>query len=247
MHHTPGSDPQPLFRDELDLVSRIIREVSRRARLSPDDALDFGQSVQLRLIEQQYKPIRQFSGRSSLRTYLTVVIRRMLLDWRRTQSGKWRSSAAARRLGPTAVALERLIYQGGHTLAEAIQILQARPGAPEKAEFERVAHQIPVRWTFRTVSIEDVHFTGATSFEDPVERAEEYEASVALRQRLSAALEALPATDRALLDLRYRQMLRVPAIAAALNADDKTLYRRCEKALRTLRSALQAHDDPACS
>ncbi len=242
--HTPGTHPSHPSGADFELLTRVIRDVGRQARLSPDDALDFGQTVHLKLLERNYEPVRQFSGRSSFKTYLTVVVRRMLIDWRRTQRGKWRSSAAARRLGPQAMTLERLIYRSGHTLDEAVQMMAARPGAGSTAELERLAAQIPMRWSYRTVSIEVAPVTGAADFDDPVERVDDHLASIALRQRLRAALDALPSADRVLLDLRYGRMLRVPAIAAALNADSKTLYRRCEQALRALRSTLQA-DDPS--
>ena len=242
--HTPGTHPRQPSGADLELLTCVISDVGRQAKLSPDDALDFGQTVHLKLIERGYDPIHQFCGRSSFRTYLTVVVRRILLDWRRAQYGKWRNSAAARRLGPTAMTLERLIYRSGHTLDEAVQVMAARPGAGSTADLERLAAQIPMRWSYRTVSIEVARVTGAADFDDPVERVDDHQASIALRHRLRAALDTLPRADRVLLDLRYGRMLRVPAIAAALNADSKAIYRRCEKALRALRTTLQA-DDPS--
>lgn len=231
---------EPLSTEELATLTQVTHQVARRARLSPDDALDFGQTVHLKLLERRYQPVRQFSGRSSLRTFLTVVVQRMLLDWRRSQFGKWRSSSAARRLGPQAVALERLVYRSDHTLSEAIQILQARPGGASASELAHLAGQLPVRCAFRPVSIETVEDAGAVDFSDPIEAADNRRAAIALRHRLSSALQALPEAERTLLDLRYRQMLRVPAIAYALNADSKALYRRCDKALSALRATLQA-------
>jgi len=45
--------------------------------------------------------LAKFEGRSSLRTFLTVVIQRLFLDHRISAWGKWRPSAEARRGGST--------------------------------------------------------------------------------------------------------------------------------------------------
>jgi hypothetical protein len=58
--------------DKLTLLTRVARDIARSRRLSPDDALDFVQSVQVRLLERNYDVLRQFQGRCALRTYLTV-------------------------------------------------------------------------------------------------------------------------------------------------------------------------------
>ena len=84
---------------DLQLLATVIREVARVRRLSPADAQDFGQSVQVRCLERDYEMFRRFSGRSSLRTYLRVVVTRLLLDWQNSSYGKWRPSATAARLG----------------------------------------------------------------------------------------------------------------------------------------------------
>src|SRR5688572_6935429 len=64
--------------EQIALIAQVSNEVARHVRLSPDDALDFGQIVQLKMIERDYAPLRRFEERSSLKTYLTVVIRRLL-------------------------------------------------------------------------------------------------------------------------------------------------------------------------
>ena len=103
------TDSPPPTLQELALLDSVVWAVTRSRRMSPEDAEDFGQSVHLRLAERDYDIFRRFTGRSSLRTYLFVVVHRMLLDWQNHALGKWRPSAAAIRLGPVAVNLERLI------------------------------------------------------------------------------------------------------------------------------------------
>ena len=80
--------------EELELLSQVVRDVARGRRLSREDAQDFAQSVHLRCLERNYDIFMKFQGRSSLKTYLTIVVRRILLDWRNSQ---YREVAAVRR------------------------------------------------------------------------------------------------------------------------------------------------------
>jgi hypothetical protein len=116
--------------EQLAFLTRVIRDVTRAKRLSPDDADDFSQYVHLKLLERNYDVFERFSARSSLRTFLTVVVGRLLLDWRRAMLGKWRPSAMARRLGPAAVCLDRLIYRDGLSAADAIAQLEHDSSLP---------------------------------------------------------------------------------------------------------------------
>jgi DNA-directed RNA polymerase specialized sigma24 family protein len=87
--------------EELALLDQVLQRVARARRLSPPDAQDFAQTVHVRLIERQYDVFTRFAGRSSLRTYLVIMITRLLVDWRNSMRGKWRPGAVAVRLGPT--------------------------------------------------------------------------------------------------------------------------------------------------
>ena len=100
---------------QLTLLDSVIAAVARVHRLKREDRDDFAQSAHLRLAERRYDVFARFAGRSSLRTFLTVVVTRLLLDWRNGQRGKWRPSAEARRRGTWAVELERLVFRDGYT------------------------------------------------------------------------------------------------------------------------------------
>src|ERR1044071_2387248 len=114
------------FLASLATIASLIQIVARRHRLSAADAEEFASTVHLRLIEHDYAVIRKFRGGSSLRTYLTVVIARLCLDFRASSWGRWRPSQGARRLGPVAVALERLMVRDGLTFDEACTSLSTR-------------------------------------------------------------------------------------------------------------------------
>jgi hypothetical protein len=75
-------------------------------------------------MENDYRAIRAFAGRSSLHTYLLSVIAHYYQDWRNARLGKWRPSTEARRLGPVAVRLETLIGRDGLTLDQACELLR---------------------------------------------------------------------------------------------------------------------------
>jgi RNA polymerase sigma factor (sigma-70 family) len=221
-------------------LAQTLRDVARARRLSPDDAQDFIQSAQVRLIERNYDVFERFTGRSSLRTYLTVVVTRMLLDWRNSVYGKWRPSAVAVRLGKTAVTLERLIARDGYAPAEAIEHLLGRPDVPSRAELQRIAEALPYRQRTRMVSEEILQDMGGIWFEDPLDAAEQRQTEHRVQRALAAALTQLPAEERWLIHVRYRQHRSVQALAQVLQTDPKRLYRRFDRALRLLRRAMIA-------
>ena len=68
---------QALFEAHLPVIRGVVRFVCHRQRLDPTQAEDFESEVMLRLVEDDYDVLRRFQARSSLRTYLTVVVQRL--------------------------------------------------------------------------------------------------------------------------------------------------------------------------
>src|SRR5438067_8723221 len=99
---------EQIFVAELPTIRALVSTLTRRHRLSPADAEDFLSEVQVRIISNDYAVLRKFDSRCKLRTFLDTVIRRMFLDYRNAQWGRWRLSARSRRHGELAVQLERL-------------------------------------------------------------------------------------------------------------------------------------------
>lgn len=62
----------------LGLIYRIIHHTAhlRGATLQPEDVEDLASDVLLQVVANNYATLRQFKGRSSLATYLTVICRR---------------------------------------------------------------------------------------------------------------------------------------------------------------------------
>jgi RNA polymerase sigma factor (sigma-70 family) len=221
--------------EQLELLTRVVREVTRSRRMTPEDAEDFEQSIQVRLVERDYDIFRRFTGRSSLRTYLTVVVRRLLLDWQNGQYGKWRPTTTALRLGEHAVDLERLMGRDGFTTDEAIEWVRSRNKALSATYLRRLAESLPSRVRRRNVSDEVLIETRGVDFEDPIAARERYGRHARIKSRLALALEQLPMGDRQLLALRYRDRQSVQNLAKLMKTDAKALYRRFDRVLRSLR------------
>lgn len=231
--------------DKLVLLSQVIRDVARSRRLSPEDAEDFSQSVHLSLLERDYDIFHRFSGRSSLRTYLAVVVNRMLLDWRNKMWGKWRSSAAATKLGDTAVALERLVHRDGFSTGEAIEIVRATRNSPPIDAVRRLAEQLPARMRRRDALEHECRNEAVVAFADPIDAEERQQARASTRRTLALALRQLSHDDRQLIHLRYQQEHTVQTLARSFRTTPQVLYRRLERARRTLRRAVLRNPWPA--
>jgi RNA polymerase sigma factor (sigma-70 family) len=230
------SEDNPLTdHEQLVVLEDVLRRVARASGLKTQDEEDFRQSVHLKLLERDYDVVRQFRGHCSLRTYLTVVVRRLLLDWRNSQYGKWRPSAAASRLGEFAIRLERLIHRDGFSFEEAVRIVASRAGAPGSAELQDLAAHLPNRIRRSHVPADCLDEIHATPFEDPIDTAAQNSLDRRARAALALAIRRLPDADRRLLSLRYRQGRSIQSIARLLALDSKALYRRYERLLRQLR------------
>lgn len=233
---TGPNHPSP---EQLALLSRVIRELTRSRHMSPEDADDFSQSVHLKLIERGYHVFHSFGGRSSLRTYLTVVVRRMLLDWQISLYGRWRPTVAAMELGQAAVDLERLINRDRYSSDEAIEIMRRRTNAPDVVRLRRTVERLPARQPRRRVSVETLEHAGV-EFADPLAARDRQKAQTRIRTTMAAALAQLPSADRRLIALRYRRQRSVRALAQLLRTDPSALYRRFDRVLGSLRRSMAA-------
>ncbi len=251
-HTAPPPPAFALTPAHLSLLSKVIRGVARAHRLSPDDAEDFGQTVHLKLLERGYDVFRSFEGRSSLSTYLHVVVTRLLLDWRNATRGKWRPSATAVRLGPDAVALDRLVNRDGLTRSEAIATLAAQKSMGQPQSERALApfvEALPARTrrTFVPDTVAEAHESRLwVEFDDPVAANEARRSARNLRARLRRACSALSPGDRQLIGLRYGRELTVQAIGQQLGTDPKPLYRRLERSLTQLRRSMSDASDVQC-
>jgi RNA polymerase sigma factor (sigma-70 family) len=236
-------DYQQLFLDNLGLIDQVVRFVARRHHLSAVEQDDFRGLVHLKLVEHDYAILRKFEGRSSLATFLTTVISRIFLDDRIARWGKWRPSAAARRLGPIAMALEQLMSRDGMSFDSAVETLRVNHHIKESdARLADMRLRLAVRPPRREAGEDELVDVATTDrpADDAVGRAERTELAARIGRALGQALRALEPQDVLILKLRFLDEFPVSQIARTLGLDQKPLYRRIDQLLHRLCAALLA-------
>jgi RNA polymerase sigma factor (sigma-70 family) len=221
-----------------------IRAVCRRHRLRPEDAEDFASQVRLHLIQDDCAVLRRFQGRSSLTTYIMAVVTHLGQDWRNARWGKWRPSVEARRQGPVAVHLERLIRRDGMMFDEAFETLRTNFRVAEsRRALEAIASTFPRTGRRRLVGADALENRATTDLA-PDMLAEASTSAIAVHvaiRRLTDAIATLPPDDALILKLRFEDGLSVAEIARSLRLDAKPLYRRIDRLFRRVRTDLEAH------
>jgi RNA polymerase sigma factor for flagellar operon FliA len=232
-----------LFLANLPLIDEAIRWVCRRNRCSAEEAEDFRSMAHLRLIEDDYAVLRRHEGRSSLRSYLGVVLARLFVDHRRHEWGVWRPCAAARRLGPVAVRLDTLVNRDGCSLDQAVELLRTDEHVQlGVAELRSMAEGFPPRAKRQREDetlLEDLP-ASSPGAEERVLASERLSLASEARAGLEAALSELQPADRLALLLHHQQGITVARIARMLAVEQKPLYRRLEVLRKQLRQALEA-------
>jgi RNA polymerase sigma factor for flagellar operon FliA len=237
-------EAKDVYSSELERIERILGFTCRRNALSPDDAEEFRSDTHLRLIEDDYRLLREASDPSTVGSFLVVVVQRLLLDFRVRRWGKWRPSVAARSAGEVGVRLETLVVRDGVDFGEACEILRRNHGVTQsRDDLDSLLQTFPVRRGLasqRTVALDEQ--ATPRSSEDPDDtmadslRAGTEEALTAcLRKRVGE----LSAEDRLVLRMVYIDGQPVSVVSRALGLEQRPLYRRLEKLQRALREALE--------
>lgn len=233
-------DAQRLFLDNLDLIERIVRSVSRRHHLSFIEQEDFAGFVNVRLLEDDCAVLRKFRGKSSMWTYLVAVVERQVLDFIYERWGRWRPSATADTIGPVAVLLERLVTRDGHTLEEAVEIIRTNHATGKTdAELRAIWDKLPPRGKATEVTEEAADEVRADeTAEDLVEDAERQRDVKRLERALAKALDELATQDRLIIALRYDRGLSVVEIATLRQSSVPTVHRRLDYSLKQIKTEL---------
>ena len=232
-------DFHQLLVENLDLVDRLVTFTSRRHNIPFSETEELASIVRLKLLENDFEVLRRFEGRSSLSTYLTIVIERLCLDYCIAQWGKWRPSAAALKRGDVAVLLETLIVRDGATFEQAVNALHTNHRVKaSREELLEMFLELPVRTGRRAAPL--VPRRTEHGFSDPVFNAEDDEAvSREIARVLARAVGGVSEADRRLLALRFNEKRTVAQIAEQLRLNPKASYRRLALVLRILRRSLE--------
>lgn len=230
------------FLEQLPAIERAIAWICLRYGVMGAEAEDFASACKLKLIENDYAILRRFEERSRFQTFIVIVIRRMFFDQRIRDHGKWHSSSEAVRLGDAAVQFEMLLYREGRSFNDAVSIIGQRYNLPRR-EVECMAARLPDRGPRPTlVNLAHVDLEASLSA-SAIEDAASAGDRLALAQRVTAIIRtsfaAFSEEDQQVLALRFFGGLTVAEISRALHLDQKMLYRRMERHLRTLRADLE--------
>jgi RNA polymerase sigma factor for flagellar operon FliA len=233
-------DAEDLYRQHLTHIEQIAASVCRRHGVNDHDAEDFASDIRLKLCEDDYAAIRKFQGRSSFKTYLTVVINKAFLDHRRHLWGKWTPSTQAKRLGPVAVVLETLVYRDGCTFEAACQLLeQKHTFTIDRRELRTMLAQLPRRTPRRFESDDELGTLPSNDDADaPLLDDERAEQRAAAEVALRDALDTLKDEDRAIIRMLYYEGMSAADVARGLTIEQKRLYPRIRQLLGSLRRIL---------
>jgi RNA polymerase sigma factor for flagellar operon FliA len=237
----PDLTPEQLYLGHLKLIDEVAEHAARGRRFSREETEDFVSTVRFKLFEKNYETIRQFQGKSSFRTYITVVIGRLFKDYCNRMWGKWRPSEEAKRLGPVAVRLDVLLHRERLPLDEVCEYLRTNEHVElSREQLADLAGRLPPHNPPRRTEGEEVLADRPAEGESPEERVrarEVAERRKKVRGILRKALASLPKEDLLITQMRYE--FQVSQIAKSLHLEQKPLYRRLEKIFKTLREQLE--------
>ena len=230
-----------LLESQLELIQQKLRLLSRRSGLPEHEAEEFRSWALFKLVDDNYRMLGSWEGRSSFSTFLTVVLVNLMRDYRIHIWGKWRPSASARRQGREVVLLERLWVRDGLPLDEAIERMRTEHGVElARAELKEIAETLPRRPDRRRIGEEVLHQIPVDGqVERRIERSERARTVDRLRVALPPLLSSLPAEERLLLRLYYREGLSMAAISPILGRPQRELYSLRDRCLKSLRRSLE--------
>lgn len=231
------------FLAALPVIDDVVRHVCRRNRLSASDADDFRSDVRLHFIERNYEVLRQFEGRCAQRTYINVVVQRLYFDFRNREWSRWRPSMAARRLGPDAIIIEKLVVRDGCPLDQALEMARVNHGIDITGELKQfcdtLAARSPRRRSVSDDEIVEMPSSGPGA-DDRVVSAERDFLAKRVLGALERAQQALPPMQRLILKMLFEDRTAISDIARALHLEQRPLYRTVERLVKTIGDSMRA-------
>lgn len=230
-----------LYTEHADTIESVLAYTRRAHRLSADDGDEFSSWVRLRLLEDDCAILAKFRGLSTFKTFLVTVIQRLFLDWRIKEWGKWRPTADARRVGPVAIELERLVLRDHLEFEQAAETLISRGTAVSREECDRAWAELPRRPARQRAGEQALDAVPApVAVRDPIVVEEQFASAGKARSALADAIPALTPQEQLIIRLRFQDGVTVARIAQLIGEEQKPLYRRIEQILARLRASLTA-------
>lgn len=174
---------------------------------------------------------------SALSAADVIVAQKLVYDFEIHLWGKWRPSAEARRLGPLAVQLDRLLSRDGYSLREASEVLRTNHHVGiSPQELADLAAKLPPRNLHRRMAGEEVLLEAEARLPESAESAEKRRW---VRDLFLEALATLSPEERLIVRMRGDRF-SIAEIARMLSLEKKPLYRRLQGIYASLRSTLES-------
>jgi RNA polymerase sigma factor (sigma-70 family) len=155
----------------------------------------------------------------------------------------------AQRLGVVAIQMERLLHRDGIGFDQAAETLQRNFGVHQSmAELADLVGRLPARTSRRVDGIEDEGELARLSpagreagdgTQERVRRTERREQAAEVERCLARAFDELEPEDRVILQLHFERNMTVAAVSRTLDLEQKPLYRRIDRCLKTIRDCLE--------
>jgi RNA polymerase sigma factor (sigma-70 family) len=237
-------NPEAIFLEHLNWIDRVAATACRQHGVWGAAAEDFAAWVRLKIMEDDYALLRNFRGESAVKTYFVTLVTRLFHDYRREQFGRWRPSAAARRLGSPAVELEALVRRDGERLDQAGEKLRtAGRTTMSDRELARLLAQLPEREALRPREVPaDAVLDRAEDSaraDDRITAAEAEARANEVGATLRGVMSQLEPEDRMIVRMHFQDGYSVAAVARILRLEQKPLYRRIERLRNRVRELLE--------
>jgi RNA polymerase sigma factor (sigma-70 family) len=234
--------PSDVLQANLRLIEGIVERVCRRAHVYGADADDFAATVKLKLVEDDYAVLRNHQGRSSLATYLRIIVERWYADETIRDHGRWHPSTEAMRIGAAGVLLETLVRRDRRSLEDALPLVRAVDDSLTRNDLEAMLLRLPQRRPRMHVTDLDnappAALRASESADAELIQAETRDVSARTTRVIRAALSALTVEDRTIVRMRFDESVSIADISRMLRLPQRPLYRRIESLLGKLRLRL---------
>ena len=249
------TDAEAGWRAFVDQYSaRLLQLIQQCGVRDRDDAMDLYVHICERLAADDCARLRRHDpAKGALTAWLATVVRRMLVDWVRSNRGRKRLFASIKALSPIDQEVFERYYWRRHSPSEMADLILGSSGrgiglAAVFASLERIERALTERQRADLMTMA-TRTDAAVPLEDeagePVVRvaSEQPDPEMALLaarrgESLAAALHTLPAEDRVIVSMRIVDGLTLPEIKRALHLDSLT-PERLAGILSALRAALE--------
>ena len=236
-------NPERLFLEHLGWINRVATMTCSQHGIWGPEAEDFAAAIRLKLMEDDYAIIRRHRGEATLKTYLATVVNRQFHDYLREKRGRWRPSAAARRLGPPAPELEALVYRDGLRLDQVGELLRTSGRTTmSDRELGDLLKGLPARERMRPREVPADAVLEQEANEHADDRVTRAETQARQEQRSDAvarAMARLAPEDQMIVRMHFVDGRSLADVARALHLEQKPLYRRVKKLRDELRRLVQ--------